>query len=311
MPAPSPYPRRSNRTTELAARKAYILLFLTSLFWGGNAVAGKLAVGHVSPMLLTAGRWGLACALLVAIGWRQFRMDWPAIRPKLPLLAVLGMLGFTVFNVALYSALLFTTAINTSIEQAAIPMVIFVANFLLFRTRVATAQILGFLVSIVGVLLTASHGDPTSLLALDLNFGDGLMLVAVLVYGLYTVALRVKPDVHWQSLMVTLTFAAFVTSLPFVAAEAAWGGLIVPDARGWAIVAYVVFFPSLLAQVFYIKGVELIGGNRAGLFINLVPVCGTLLSIVVLGEDFHLYHAVALALVLGGIWLAERSRAAR
>ena len=150
-----------------------MLLFLTSLFWGGNAVAGKLAVGHVSPMLLTAGRWGLACALLLAIGWRQFANDWPAIRPKLPLLAVLGMLGFTVFNVALYSALLFTTAINTSIEQAAIPMVIFVANFLLFRTRVATAQILGFLVSIVGVLLTASHGDPTSLLALDLNFGDG------------------------------------------------------------------------------------------------------------------------------------------
>lgn len=294
----------------VAARKAYLLLFLTSLFWGGNAVAGKLAVGHVSPMLLTAGRWGFACLLLSLIGWPRLRHDWPAIRRGLPLLMLLGMLGFTLFNVALYSALLFTTAINTSIEQAAIPLVIFVTNFLLFRTRVASAQIVGFLVSIFGVMLTAGHGDPTSLLALEVNRGDALMLIAVLVYGLYTVALRYKPQVHWQSLMIALTFGAFVTSLPFVAVEAAWGALVLPDTKGWMIVAYTAIFPSLLAQIFYIRGVELIGGNRAGLFINLVPVCGTLLSIVILGEDFHLYHAVALVLVLGGIWLAEHRRSA-
>ena len=140
-------------------RNAYALLLLTTLFWGGNAVAGKLAVGHVSPILLTAARWGFALMILLAVGRKRLVKDWPVIRKHLRLLTGLGALGFTGLNVALYSALLHTTAINTSIEQAAIPMLIFLANFLLFQTRATWAQILGFLISIVGVALTASHGD--------------------------------------------------------------------------------------------------------------------------------------------------------
>lgn len=295
--------------TPHAARTAYLLLLLTALFWGGNAVAGKLAIGHVSPMMLAAARWGLAFLLLVAIGWPRLAADWPQIRRHWLLLTLLGFLGFTIFNVALYSALLFTTAINTSIEQAGMPMLIFLANFLFFRLRARPAQIAGFLISIAGVLLTASHGDPRRLLELDVNFGDALMLVAVVVYSGYSVALRFKPAIHWQSLMIVLTFAATLTSLPFVAAEYAVGRMILPDLSGWAIVAYTAIFPSILSQIFYIRGVELIGSNRASLFINMVPIFGTLLSIVILGEAFHLYHAVAMALVLGGIWLAERNGA--
>ena len=116
-------------------RTAYLLLVLTTLFWGGNAIAGKLAVGHVSPMLLTALRWGIAMVILWLIGRKQLRTDWQLVRGKLPLLMALGFLGFAVFNIALYSALLYTTAINVSIEQAAMPMLIFAANFLLFRLR--------------------------------------------------------------------------------------------------------------------------------------------------------------------------------
>jgi drug/metabolite transporter (DMT)-like permease len=289
------------------ARTAYLLLFLTALFWGGNAVAGKLAVGHVSPMLLTAGRWGFAWAILLAVGLPRLRADWPKLRRHWLMLTLLGMLGFTVFNVALYTALMFTTVINVSIEQAGVPMVIFAANFLLFRMRATGAQLVGFLLSICGVALTASHGDPARLLELDLNFGDALMLLAVVVYGGYTVALRFKPEVHWQSLMIALTFGAFVTSLPFVALEAAAGSLILPDLTGWLIIGFAAIFPSILAQVFYIRGVELIGSNRAGLFVNLVPICGMVLSLLILGEEFHAYHAVAVALVMGGIWLAEHS----
>ena len=288
-------------------RNAYVLLLLTTLFWGGNAIAGKLAVGHISPMLLTTARWGLALILLTILGWRRLVDDWPTIRRNLPLLVSLGAIGFTVFNAALYTALLYTTAINVSIEQAGIPMLIFLLNFAIFRIRVAWGQIVGFLMSIAGIVLTASHGNPASLLALDINFGDLLMLGGCLVYAAYTVALRFKPVIHWQSLMILLTASALVTSLPFLAAEFHFGGGVVPDARGWAIIAYVVVFPSILAQIFYIRGVELIGANRAGLFINMVPIFGTLLSILLLGEDFHLYHAVAMALALGGIWLAEAS----
>ena len=186
-------------------------------------------------------------------------------------------------------------------------MLIFAANFLLFRLRVTWLQIVGFVLSIVGVMLTASHGDPRELLALNVNFGDLLMVIGVIVYSAYTVALRLKPAIHWQSLMIVLTGVAFIGTLPFVAAEFYSGAGIVPDVQGWGVVAYTIFFPSILAQIFYIKGVEMIGANRAGLFINLVPIFGTLLSVMILRETFHLYHGIAMVLVLGGIWLAETS----
>ncbi len=286
-------------------RAAYLILLLTALFWGGNAVAGKLAVGHVSPMLLTAMRWGLATAILLIIGRRRLIADWPAVRSNLALLTGLGALGFTVFNVALYTALGYTSAINASIEQAGIPMLIFLGNFLLFRLHVSARQIAGLVLSIAGVILTASNGEFARLVNLDINFGDALMLIAVAVYTVYTIALRYKPAIHWQSLMIMLCGAAFVTSVPFALAEALAGATVLPDGTGWAVIAYTAVFPSILSQIFYIRGVALIGANRAGMFINLVPIFGAALSIVILGEDFHAYHAVAMAMVFGGIWLSE------
>lgn len=288
-------------------RQAYVLLLLTTLFWGANAVAGKLAVGHVSPLLLNLARWGLAFAMLYAIGWKQLATDWRAIRPKLPLLTTLGAIGFTIFSVALYSALYYTSAINVSVEQAGIPMLIFMFNFLLFRLAATAGQVVGFLMSVAGVALTASHGDLASLLGLDVNFGDALMVIAVLVYAYYTVALRQKPSVHWMSLMIVLTGAATVSAIPFAAIELAIGNGIAPDLTGWVIILFTAIFPSILGQIFYVRGVELIGANRAGLFINLVPIFGTVLSIIILREDFHLYHGLALMLTMGGIWLAEMS----
>lgn len=288
-------------------RTAYLLLLLTALFWAGNAIAGKLAVGHVSPMLLTCMRWAIAAAILAVVAGRRLAADWAVVRPNLPLLACLGAVGFAVFNATLYSALNHTSAINVSIEQAAMPMVIFLANFLLFAMRVTWLQIVGFVLSLLGVALTASHGDLTRLATLDVNFGDALMILAVLAYGGYTVALRFKPDIHWLSTITVLATAAFFASLPFAAWEYAVGDTVPPDATGWTIAAYTAVFPSLLGQVFYIRGNELIGGNRASLFINLVPIFGTVLSVAILGEAFQIHHAVAMALVLGGIWLAERS----
>lgn len=288
-------------------RNAYLLLLLTMLFWAGNAVAGKLAVGLVSPMLLTSLRWGMAFLIMIPLAAGGLRSEWTAVRAHLPYLAVLGAGGFALFNALMYSALTFTSAINVSIEQAGMPMVIFFINFLLFSQRASWAQMIGVLLSIIGIALTASHGELFRLAALDVNFGDALMLVALIIYGSYTVALRYKPEISWQSLMLVLCAAAFVMSLPFAIWEVATDRVIWPEAPGWAIAVFTAIFPSVLAQAFYIRGVELIGSNRAGLFVNLVPIFGTLLAILFLGEAFHLYHALAIILVLGGIWLAEHS----
>lgn len=291
--------------SEKASRLAYILLSATALFWGGNAVAGKLAVGHIPPMTLTAVRWTMAFLVILAIGLPKLREEWAQVRRSLPLLLALGATGFAIFNLALYSALQHTSAINVTIEQSGLPMVIFLANFLLFGMRVGPVQILGFLLSLAGVAITASGGDIARLAALDINRGDAIMLIAIVAYGGYSVALRYKPAINWQSMMVVMAFSAMVTSWPFALWEQQTAAGYMPDMTGFAAAAYTAIFPSILSQVFYIRGVDLIGSNRAGLFINLVPVFGTLLAIVILGERFHLFHAVALALVISGIWLAE------
>ena len=190
-------------------------------------------------------------------------------------------------------------------------MVIFVLNYLLFRTAFSMAQIAGFTLTLFGVALTASHGDLSTLLSLQLNQGDALMMAAVLVYAGYTVALRWKPNIHWKSLIAISALGALLSSIPLVAWEFSTGSIILPDAQGWAIVAYAGLLPSLVSQILYVRGVELIGPNRAGLFINTIPMFGTLLSIALIGEALQTFHVVAMVLVLGGIAVAERGAHAR
>ncbi|MDO1582124.1 DMT family transporter [Rhizobium oryzicola] len=290
--------------------RAYLYLIIATLCWGGNAVVGKLAVGHVSPMMLTFWRWFFAVIIITAISIPYLKRDWPLVKKNWPLLALLGIVGYTLFNVLLYSAVHYTTAINVVIEQAGIPFLIFLANFILFRIKVSLAQILGFSLTLVGVALTASHGDLATLLSLSVNFGDGLMLIAVVAYTVYTILLRWRPPIDWRTLMAVPAFFALLASLPLVIWEQARSASQWPDASGWAAALYTAIFASLVAQILYIKGIEHIGANRAGLFINLVPVFGTLLSVAIIGEDLQLFHILALALALGGIAIAEKGKPA-
>ncbi|CDZ40435.1 DMT family transporter [Neorhizobium galegae] len=286
-------------------KKAYLSLIIATLAWGGNAVAGKLAVGHVSPMMLTFWRWFFAVAIIFAISMPQIIKDWPVVRKNLPILLFLGVVGYVVFNAALYTAVNYTTAINVTVEQAVIPMLIFVINFALFRMKVSWAQILGFTLTLLGGILTAVHGDLSALVTLTVNSGDAIMMIAIVAYAIYTVALRWRPKVDWRTLMAVPAFFAMIFSLPLAFWEYSSDRLIWPDTEGWIVVLYTAVFASLIAQVLYIKGVEEIGANRAGLFINLVPVFGTLLSVAIIGESLQLFHVVALALALGGIAIAE------
>lgn len=286
-------------------KKAYLSLVIATLAWGGNAVAGKLAVGHVSPMMLTFWRWFFAVAIIFAISVPQLVKDWPVVRKNLPILLFLGVVGYVVFNAALYTAVNYTTAINVTVEQAVIPVLIFIINFVLFRMKVSWAQILGFTLTLLGGVLTAVHGDLGALVTLTVNSGDAIMMIAVVAYAVYTVALRWRPRIDWRTLMAIPAFFAMIFSLPLVFWEYSNDRLIWPDTEGWIVVLYTGIFASLIAQVLYIKGVEQIGANRAGLFINLVPVFGTLLSVAIIGERLQFFHIAALVLALGGIAIAE------
>ncbi|WAP68823.1 DMT family transporter [Jiella pelagia] len=289
----------------------YLVLTTVALLWAGNAIAGKMAAGHISPMLLTLVRWFFATLLVAPFALPHVRADWPVIRPRLVYLSILGAVGFASFNAIFYLAANYTTAINITIEQSAMPLVVFLANFVLFRMRVAWLQLVGFALTLVGVAVTTANGDLSTLLSLDLNRGDALMMLAVLFYGGYTVALRFKPQIHWLSTIFVLSSASLAVSFVYAVIEFALGLTQLPDFQGVAAALYTVIFPSLIAQSLYIRGVEMIGPNRANLFINLVPVFGALLAVMIVGEELHLFHVVALVCVLGGITLAERGARSR
>ncbi len=286
---------------------AYILLTFTTLFWAGNAIAGKLAAGVIPPFTLTAMRWILSVLILYIIARPLIAAHWPVLRANWRYLFTLGAVGFALFNACLYGALNFTTAINVTIEQSAMPAVIMLAMYLVYREPVTRLQVVGLALSISGVIITATQGDPTRLFRLDVNIGDAIMMGGVLAYSAYSVALRSKPDLPWQVFMFALACGAMLASLPFALFDLWRGALPAMDWRTPALLFYVVVFPSLLSQVFFIRGVELIGANRAGLFINLVPVFGAVLAVVILNETFEFYHGVGLVMVIGGILLAETS----
>lgn len=290
--------------------RAYLFLTGASLAWGGNAVAGKLAVGHISPLMFTCLRWAVAFAVILPIAYRSLVKDEAAVKSNWLMLLAFGAIGFTGFNALLYLALHHTGAINVSIEQAGIPLMIFIGNFLFFRKPVFSSQIIGFLLTLLAVAITASHGDLQTILSLDLNEGDALMLVAVFVYAMYTLGLRWKPAIDWKSMMAASALGALLAAIPLAAYEYHSDQLILPDQTGWLVVAYTGLVPSLVAQVFYIWGVVQIGPNRAGLFISLVPIFGTLMAVLFAGEIPHVYHLISLALVIAGIFVSERFRPA-
>lgn len=288
--------------------KAYIFLLITTLGWGGNAVVGKFSVGHIAPFTLSAARWTMAVALILAISLTQIRRDWPEIRKHWLLMLCYGAAGFAGFNALLYTALKYTSAINCVIEQAGIPGFIFIGNFLLFRVSAKPAQILGFTLTLLGVGLTATNGSLASIAGISLNLGDGLMLIAVLLYAGYSVALRWRPMVHWKTLMAFSAIGAALACVPLLVTEITAGHFITPDAIGWAAILYTGTVPSLVSQVLYVRGVELIGSNRAGLFINAIPIFGILLSVLFLGEPLQTFHLIAMAMVIAGIAIAEWGR---
>jgi drug/metabolite transporter (DMT)-like permease len=283
----------------------YVLIGISTLMWGGHVVAGRLSVGEISPMSVTCLRWLIVCVLLGATMRRRLVAEWPLVMPYWRKLAILGAAGFTLFNAFFYVAAQYTTAVNMAVLQGTYPALVLFGMALVFRAPVTRLQWLGIVVTFCGVLIIASRGELSTLLKLTFNRGDMLILAATLIFAIYTIGLRDRPKASSMVVFAVLASSAFISSIPFLAAEMAMGLTYVPTPKGLLVLAFVAIGPSLLGQVFFIRGVEMIGPSRAGIFYNLVPVFGALLAVLILGEPFHLYHALAFILVLGGIWLAE------
>ena len=289
----------------------YLLLTLVPLFWGGNAVVGRGMAEIISPITLAWIRWTVAFLLILPFALPSVRRDWQTIRSSWKMLLLLSLLGITIFNTLFYVALQTTQAINAALMQSAGPAVIVLLSWWWFGERINQRQWLGLSLCFLGVGLVLFQGSWEVLQKFELVPGDLWLLPAVLAYASYTTLLRIKPAISLMSFLA-VTFALGGSMLiPLMLLEWYWVGLPQGSLQlAWA-VGYVSIFPSILAFLFWNRGIDLIGPNLGGLFINLVPVFASLLAIIFLGENFQWYHAGGMLLVLSGMLLFRKSAVPR
>jgi drug/metabolite transporter (DMT)-like permease len=284
---------------------AWTLLVLANLLWAGNIVLGRGMVGMVPPITLAYWRWTGAFLIAIGFAWPYLRRDWRVLLGRWRLMLVLSATGIATYNTMSYIGLTSTTALNVLLLQSAGPLIIILWAFALFGDRPSLWQAAGVALSLVGVAVIAAHGSLASLLHLSLNRGDVWILVAMLIYGSYAALFRVRPATHPLSFLVATMGIGSMMILPFYLWEVAEGGRIEGGLPAWFALAYIAVFPSFVAYLFFNRGIELIGAARSGQSWHLMPVFGSILAVVFLGEQFHVYHAVGIALIAGGIVLAS------
>ncbi|RMF10480.1 MAG: DMT family transporter [Alphaproteobacteria bacterium] len=285
---------------------AYLLLSLTALFWAGNFVIGRGVHEHVPPIALATARWILASLIILPFALPHLRRDWPVIRANIPILLFLGTVGVGAFNTLSYSGLNYTTALNALVLQSSGPILIVLASFAIFGDRISLRQAAGIAISLSGVLWMVARGDLAMLQGFRLNAGDALIILALALWGLYTAFLRKRPAIHWLSFCAATFLIGAGANLPFFAWEHVSGRQLSGDLQTFAAIAYVSIFPSVLAYICYNRAVELIGAARAGVCLHLVPLFGSVMAILFLGEEPRLYHLLGIALILTGVALAAR-----
>ena len=288
-----------------AYSSAPFLLFLATLGWGSNTIASRLAVGEVSPMLLIFFRWGFVVVILLSLYWRQMIDEWPVIRPRLKWLLIMGGCGLSLFNAFFYIAAHSTTAVNLGIIQSTMPGMILLGSFMYFGDRINRLQFSGLLLTLLGVIVIVTQGSLEKLMQLTFNHGDLLMIFACSFYAMYTVGLKSRPKISGMVMLAYFSVAAFLMTIPLMIFESLIYGTLIPGVKGFAIVFYIAIVPSFLSQIFFMRGVDLIGPGSAGLYANLVPIFSAIMAVLLLSEEFAFFHLAAMLLVFGGIGLFE------
>ena len=286
----------------------HFTLTMAMWMWAGHTIAARLSVGEMSPMTMMGLRWMSCLLILIFIFRRQMVAVWPRIRVRIGWVLMMGGFGMAGFTFFFILAAQHTTAVNLGITQSAVPAIVMLLSLAVFGTRIGMIQIIGLAVSLVGVTVLVTGGSWQALRGLTFNQGDVLMLVACGCYAGYTVGLGKRIE---MSPALMLSFFAIPATMVFavlMGVEFWRGTMILPGAKGLAIVAYCAIFPSMLAQIFFMRGVELAGANRSGFYLNLIPVFSALMAVFFLSETLYLYHGLSMAMVLGGIYLAEKHK---
>ena len=283
----------------------YLLLVLTTLFWSGNFVLSRGMHADIPPLALSFWRWALALLIMLVFSWRTCWRQSDIIVRERKYITIQGLLGVTGFNSLIYLAVQTTTAVNAVLINSCTPILIALCALLINKEPLKPRQWAGILLSLSGVTLIMVGGDLGSLVELDFNRGDLLVLCAGLVWALYSVNLKSFPqDLHPFSYQTGIMIAGLIGILPFYLLELGMGYQMVVNTPTLTTIVYVAIFPSVLAFIFWNRAVRDIGATRAGSFIHLMPVFSSILAVFFLGESIELFHLQGIGLVFGGIFLA-------
>ncbi len=285
---------------------AYLLLSITALCWAGNFVVGRGIYEEVPPVALATIRWTGAFLVALPFAYKHLATDWPVIKKHWVIIVTLGAVGVGTFNTLVYTGVNYTTAINGIIMNSTSPVFMAMMAFILFKERISAFQSFGILVSIIGVFIIISRGNFSSLGNLTFNVGDLIILAAFFVWAFYTVMLRLRPAINDLSFLTVTFFLAIFANLPFLFWEM-WSGRYVqlsPQSLGGLL--YVIVFPSLIAYLFYNRGIELIGANRGGAFLHVVPLFGAVMAVLFLGEKLEFFHIIGFATIIAGVVMTTR-----
>jgi len=282
----------------------YILLILTTLFWSGNFVLSKAMHGDIPPLALSYWRWLVALLILSFFGLRHLLSQKQLILQHYRYLILQGLLGVTGFNTLVYLAMQTTTAINAVLVNSCIPVIIVIASWLLYQEKLSVRQCCGVCISLSGVLLIISQGNPQILLQLQFNRGDVLVFLAAVCWALYSANLKRFPrGLHPLAYQTAIVIPGLVALTPLYILEIAGGKTFAITAATVGTIFYVAIFASVLAFIFWNRAVSILGANRAGPFIHLMPVFSTILAVIFLNETLTANHLRAVLLIFGGILL--------
>jgi drug/metabolite transporter (DMT)-like permease len=287
---------------------AFLLLALATLFWAGNWVLGRALREVFEPNALNLWRWLIAAAALAPFALPRVRTNLGAVRRSAGLLLVLALLGVALFQSLIYTGLKTTTAVNAVLLNSSFPAFMLLCSWVVERERATRRQVTGMLISLAGILVILARGELSSLARLELHSGDALILLAMPVWGVYSVLLKRRPPgLDGISFLFVISLVGVVLLLPAAALEAWRSPPRWPGASGVAAALYVGLAASVLAFICWNRGVAVVGANAAGFTVHLLPAFGTVLAIVFLNESFHPFHAAGIATILLGVVIATRA----
>ena len=284
---------------------AYLLLALAMLFWAGNWVIGRAMRDAFEPFTLNFLRWVLATLILAPFALPALRAQLPVIRRHWGILLLLSLTGVSLFHAMVYLGLKSTTTVNAILLNSSLPLFILACSWVLERERSTPRQVGGMLLSFAGILVILSRGAPASLLQLDVHAGDAWILLAMPVWGVYSVLLKRRPpELGGVAFLFVISAIGTLLLVPAaVLAPPRW-----PGTQAMLGVLYIAVFASVLAFICWNRGVAIVGANAAGFTLHLLPLFGTVLAIVFLEETFQAFHALGFATILAGVVVATRAR---